>query len=393
MTADRRAAEEKVTVIIPAYNAEATIRETLDGVSAQSHAALEIFAVDDGSSDGTADAIADLARLDGRIRLIRQANAGVAAARNAGLAQATGHYAAWLDADDLWHPDKIAAQLDVFRTAPEPLGLVYTGYRLVDPRGVIRPNFRTLADISGHTLCRQIGTTYFTNVSSIMVPVDLARRCGGHDPRLRAEGIEGAEDLLLQLRISARAPVGMRPEAFVAYRIHGANMSRAIGRAARSNLRVLEWIAEETPDVPDHVFRMGRGRMAGFALQMIRAGDVSGGLASACRARSRSTARNRRHARSHPAMARARRDRPTPERSGDRNAIRQGRPDHGSLAGPHADPRPRSGPSQRGRPATAAVLSGRRLRRSRRITGTGLTVGQGCSRSSNRQSDGRHLMA
>ncbi len=278
MTADRRTAEEKVTVIIPAYNAEATIRETLDGVSAQSHAALEIFAVDDGSSDGTADAIADLARLDGRIRLIRQDNAGVAAARNAGLAQATGHYAAWLDADDLWHPDKIAAQLDVFRTAPEPLGLVYTGYRLVDPRGVIRPNFRTLADISGHTLCRQIGTTYFTNVSSIMVPVDLARRCGGHDPRLRAEGIEGAEDLLLQLRISARAPVGMRPEAFVAYRIHGANMSRAIGRAARSNLRVLEWIAQETTDVPDHVFRMGRGRMAGFALQMIRAGDVSGGL-------------------------------------------------------------------------------------------------------------------
>jgi len=62
MTADRRMAEEKVTVIIPAYNAEATIRETLDSVSAQSHAALEIFAVDDGSSDGTADAIADLAR-------------------------------------------------------------------------------------------------------------------------------------------------------------------------------------------------------------------------------------------------------------------------------------------------------------------------------------------
>jgi glycosyltransferase involved in cell wall biosynthesis len=278
MEADRGATGEKVTVIIPAFNAEATIRETLDSVSAQSHGALEIFAVDDGSSDGTADAIADLARLDGRITLVRQVNAGVAAARNAGLALASGRYAAWLDADDLWHPDKIAAQLDVFRAAPEPLGLVYTGYRLVDASGVIVPNFRTLADVSGHTLCRQIGTTYFTNVSSIMAPVDLARRCGGHDPRLRAEGIEGAEDLLLQLRISARAPLGMRPEAFVAYRIHGANMSRAIGRAARSNLRALEWIAREVPEVPDFVFRLGRGRMSGFALQMIRAGDVSGGL-------------------------------------------------------------------------------------------------------------------
>jgi len=278
MTADRRSASEKVTVIVPAFNAEATIRETLESVSAQSHAALEIFAVDDGSTDGTADAIADRVRLDPRIQLVRQANAGVAAARNVGLARATGRYAAWLDADDLWHPDKIAAQLDVFRAAAVPLGLVYTGYRLVDVDGVIQPNFRTLADISGHTLCRQIGTTYFTNVSSIMVPVELARRCGGHDPRLRAEGIEGAEDLLLQLRISARAPFGMRPEAYVAYRIHGANMSRAIGRAARSNLRVLEWIADEVPDVPDSVFRLGRGRMAGFALQMIREGDLSGGL-------------------------------------------------------------------------------------------------------------------
>jgi len=278
MTGDRRSAGEKVTVIIPAFNAEATIREALDSVSDQSHSELEVFAVDDGSSDGTADAIADRARLDPRIRLVRQANSGVAAARNAGLGQATGRYAAWLDADDLWHPDKIAAQLEVFRSALVPLGLVYTGYRLIDVEGVIQPNFRTLADISGHTLCRQIGTTYFTNVSSIMVPVDLARRCGGHDPLLRAEGIEGAEDLLLQLRISARAPVGMRREAYVAYRIHGANMSRAIGRAARSNLRVLEWIAGEVPDVPDRVLRLGRGRMAGFALQMIRAGDLVGGL-------------------------------------------------------------------------------------------------------------------
>ncbi len=278
MSAAGAASGERVSVIIPAFNAETTIRETLECASSQTHAEIEIFVVDDGSTDGTADAIADHARLDPRIRLIRQANAGVAAARNAGLARATGRYAAWLDADDLWHPGKIAAQLSVFRAAPERLGLVYTGYRLVDAGGVIQPNFRTLADVSGPTLCRQIGTTYFTNVSSVMAPADLARDCGGHDPRLRAEGIEGAEDFLLQLRLAARAPVGMCPEAFVAYRIHGANMSRAIGRAARSNIRVLDWIAQEVPDVPERVFRLGRGRMAGFALQMIRAGDVVGGL-------------------------------------------------------------------------------------------------------------------
>lgn len=267
------------TVIVPAFNAEATLAETLRSVMAQTHDRLEILVVDDGSTDGTAALAADIARAEPRLTLIRQANAGVAAARNAGLARARGAYVAWLDADDLWHPAKIARQLAVFAAAPTPLGFVYTGYRLIDAAGTIIRNPRTLADISGATVRRQIATTYFTNVSSIMVPRPLAQALGGHDPRLRAWGIEGAEDLLLQLRIALRAPAGCVREALVGYRMHGANMSRAVARAARSNEKVLALIAEAAPDIPAWVFRRGRARMAGFAFQMALAGDWRGGAA------------------------------------------------------------------------------------------------------------------
>lgn len=268
-----------VTVVVPAFNAEATLAQTLRSVSAQTQQSLEILVVDDGSTDGTAELAAELARTEPRLTLIRQENAGVAAARNAGLARARGAYVTWLDADDVWHPAKIERQLAAFDASEVPLAFVYTGYRLIDATGVVLRNPRTLADVSGATVARQIATTYFTNVSSIMAPRALAQVLGGHDPRLRAWGIEGAEDLLLQLRLALCAPVGCVREALVGYRMHGANMSHSVARAARSNERALALIAEAAPDIPDWVFRQGRARLVGFAFQTMLGGDVGTGAA------------------------------------------------------------------------------------------------------------------
>lgn len=268
-----------VSVIVPAYNAESTLAATLQSVSAQSHTRLEIIVVDDGSTDATAALVESIQKTEPRLALVRQANAGVAAARNAGLARAKGDLVSWLDADDLWHPSKLAKQLEAFAASDVPLGFVYTGYRLIDPNGLVIRNTRTLADVTGATVCQQIATTYFTNVSSIMAPRALAQALGGHDSRLRAWGIEGAEDLLLQLRLALHAPAGCVREALVGYRIHEHNMSRSVARAARSNDKVLDLISEAAPDIPPWVFRQGRARMIGFALQIARAGDVRGGAA------------------------------------------------------------------------------------------------------------------
>lgn len=261
-----------VSVIIPAWNAGATLPETLASAAAQTVTDLEILVVDDGSTDGTAAIAQGAAARDPRIRLIAQANAGVAAARNAGLFAAKAPWCAWLDADDLWHPAKLERQLHCVEEASGRLAFVHTGYRMIDSEGLVRPLPRTIADLSGHSFLRQIATTQFTNVSTFMAPTELARSLGGHDASLRAAGLEGAEDLLLQLRLAGRGPAGFVPEALVGYRMHGANMSRAVARAARSNLLALRKVEAEFPDVPGWVLRLGRGRMAGFALQMLAAG-------------------------------------------------------------------------------------------------------------------------
>jgi len=269
----------RVCVIIPAWNAERTLARALASVQAQSHGNLEIIVVDDGSSDDTLALARAIAADDRRITVLTQANAGVAAARNLALARTEAPLTAWLDADDIWHPAKIARQIATCHAAPEAPVLVYSGYRLIDADDRIIPNFRTLADVSGHTLCRQIATNFFSNISSVMVPTELARRFGGHDPRLRAWGIEGAEDLLLQLQLAAIGPVACCREALVGYRMHLHNMSLGHARAARSNIRAVELAAAAAGDVPDWVVRLGRARTAGYALHMLRTGDTGEALA------------------------------------------------------------------------------------------------------------------
>jgi peptidoglycan/xylan/chitin deacetylase (PgdA/CDA1 family) len=266
-----------VTVIVPAFNAAATLDSTLASISAQTYPRLEILVVDDGSIDDTAAIVRKVGAQDRRIRLLEQANAGVARARNAALAEARGEYAAWIDADDLWHPEKIARQLAAFAAAPEPPSFVYTGYRLIDEDDIILQNYRPLTDVSGYTLCRQIATNFFSNVSSIMVPTELARAVGGHDPRLREEGIEGAEDLLMQLRLAAIGPAACCTAALVGYRMHHASMSNDHYRAACSNLRALELVAQEQPLVPEDVLKLGRARVVGYVPNLVSDGRIAAG--------------------------------------------------------------------------------------------------------------------
>ncbi|MGN2390562.1 glycosyltransferase family 2 protein [Pelomicrobium sp. G1] len=111
----------EVSVIVPTFNSERFIAQTIGSVFAQTFRGFEILVVDDGSIDGT---IAAIPKNDPRVRIFRQENAGVAAARNTGIKNAKGRYIAFLDHDDFWHPQKLAAQLESFRRRPE-IGVVY----------------------------------------------------------------------------------------------------------------------------------------------------------------------------------------------------------------------------------------------------------------------------
>src|SRR5689334_9621809 len=105
-----------VSCVVPVYNGERYLAEALDSILAQTHRPLQAIVADDGSTDGTA---AVAAAYGDRVLVLRQANAGPAAARNLGLAAARGEYVAFLDADDLWHPRKLERQLARFRARPQ----------------------------------------------------------------------------------------------------------------------------------------------------------------------------------------------------------------------------------------------------------------------------------
>lgn len=108
--------EGLVSCIVPVYNGERFLGEALDSILAQSYAPIEIFVVDDGSTDGTSDVVG---RYGEAVQYSRQPNAGPGAARNRGIRQAGGEFIAFLDADDIWLPDKTSHQVAKLRERPE----------------------------------------------------------------------------------------------------------------------------------------------------------------------------------------------------------------------------------------------------------------------------------
>lgn len=125
---------DSVTVIMPAYNAAPFIEPAIRSVMEQTYTDWQLLVLDDGSTDDTCAIVERLACEDARIRLIRnESNMGVAATRNKGLDLCMGGYAAFLDSDDVWHPDKLACQLALAKQ--EQAALVYTSYAIVDANG------------------------------------------------------------------------------------------------------------------------------------------------------------------------------------------------------------------------------------------------------------------
>jgi glycosyltransferase involved in cell wall biosynthesis len=105
----------RVSCIVPVFNGERFVAEALESILAQTYRPIDVIVADDGSTDGTA---AILSGYGGRIRVVTQPTAGPAATRNLGLEAARGEFVAFLDADDVWHPEKLAKQVRRFAARP-----------------------------------------------------------------------------------------------------------------------------------------------------------------------------------------------------------------------------------------------------------------------------------
>lgn len=124
------------SIVVPAFNATATLPMTLRSLIAQSYRDMEIVIVDDGSTDDTAGMAAEFAARDRRIRTVSQANRGLAGARNSGIHAARGEVIGFCDADDLWAPGKLAAHVAHLNAAPQ-VGISYSGSALIDAEGLL----------------------------------------------------------------------------------------------------------------------------------------------------------------------------------------------------------------------------------------------------------------
>ena len=184
----------QITVVVPAYNSMQYLPATLKSVFQQTYADFEIIVVNDGSTDNTEEYVLSLK--DARLKLVVQDNQGLAAARNTGIAHATGEYIAFLDADDLWESTKLEKQLRLFQENPEA-GLVYTWVAYIDEQG--HQTGRIFKDCAEGRIWREL--TIFNIVRCGSVP--MVRRacfetCGTFDRSLDS----AVEDWDMWLRIA-----------------------------------------------------------------------------------------------------------------------------------------------------------------------------------------------
>jgi glycosyltransferase involved in cell wall biosynthesis len=237
----------KVTVIVPAYNAGATLGETLLSIRSQTYRNLEIIVVDDGSQDGTYRIAEQHAAEDSRIRLLRQKNAGVALARNKALEQATADFVAPVDADDLWRPEKIAEQLALIRDTERDIVLVYTWYASIDSASRIQWVLKPTQE--GQVLKALCHGNFVGHASSPLMRTKDVIRAGGYDPSLRARGGQGCEDWQLYIRLAEIGNFALVKSPLTGYRDAAHSMSSDIAQMLRSYDLVMSACGHRHPEL------------------------------------------------------------------------------------------------------------------------------------------------
>jgi len=207
---------------MPAYNAAPLIAATIRSVIAQTEPSWELIIADDGSTDTTPD-IAE-ASGDARVQVLRLPHSGLpAVARNRGIAQARGSLIAFLDADDLWEPDKLAHQVAYLERYSQ-VGMVFSRYYVWfdhrrRPRAVT-PDLRRIANPG--RLFYRLWQQNLIGTSTVLVRRSMLETfgCFDEEPRLR-----GVEDYELWLRLALHMDVGYVEQPLCWYRIHGVNLS------------------------------------------------------------------------------------------------------------------------------------------------------------------------
>lgn len=225
-----------VSVVIPVYNGEPFLRETLESVLSQTYKAIEIIAVNDGSTDGSERILSEYGD---RIRCIRQENAGVAAARNRGIAEARGEWVAFIDQDDLWDSRKLEAQFAAARGGDAVIHAMAQG---IDASGlVLAEGFLNVG--RGEDLVAMIRACTVHIITAVVRRRTLDS-VGGFDASNRF----GSDDYQLFLRLAAQGAAFRYVNQVLAFhRVHDRNQGANRIRMQDGDVYAIERTRREYP--------------------------------------------------------------------------------------------------------------------------------------------------
>lgn len=257
-----------VTVVIPNYNYADYVGEAIESCLRQTYPDIEVIVVDDGSRDDSRNIIEGFGD---KIRPIFQQNAGVSAARNAGVAAGCGEFVAFLDADDVWMPEKLEMQVAAFRADPE-LGLVHVAVEEIDGDG--KKVGERLKGGEGDDVWKDLllftGRGVLGGGSGAMIPRAIFEETGGFDTRLSTSA-----DWDLYYRISRRYSVGFIGKPLLQYRVHSSNMHSNIGVMERDMLLGFEKAFSDNDAQTNEIKRVGYASLyQNLAGSFYRAGDL-----------------------------------------------------------------------------------------------------------------------
>ncbi|MGC9528715.1 MAG: glycosyltransferase, partial [Limnospira sp.] len=233
-----------ISVVIPVYNGEKTIRETVESVLKQTFTDFELLIIDDGSTDSTPAILSSFT--DPRLQVLSYPNAGLAASRNRGISGATGQYISFIDADDLWTPDKLEAQLQALTNNPEA-AVAYSWVDVIDDSSQwVRPGGHLT--VNGNAYPYLLLKNFLENGSNALICKSAIDRTGNFDESLKA-----SEDWDFYLRLAKHYPFVAVQSVQILYRESATSMSSQIIRQKSESLRVIDKAFSDAPESSKHL--------------------------------------------------------------------------------------------------------------------------------------------
>jgi glycosyltransferase involved in cell wall biosynthesis len=249
------AAHPFVSIIVPAYNAEAFIEKTLNSILTQTYRYFEVLIVDDGSQDRTSEIVDRIAEADSRVFLIKQQNSGVAAARNLAIQSAKGELVAPIDADDIWYPNYLEKQVYCLQSCSDSVGLVYAWSIDIDEQEQLTGGFH-VAQIQGNVYQTLLCHNFLGNASATVIRKTCFETVGGYCCEMRTQNAQGCEDWDFYLRVAEAYEFRVVPEFLVGYRKIQQSMSCNYDCMARSHSLMLQSTKKQHPEIPGFLYHL-----------------------------------------------------------------------------------------------------------------------------------------